>query len=103
MDLSHVFLSKIRRNKTLLTLQSYPRLRASGKPEFYWWVPYMLRKQYFIISSINPRLRITMHNYEIEIPMNVDHSYGINKKNKDKFWQDTIYKEMQNFGIFLRS
>ena len=42
-------------------------------PVFSWWVPYTLSKWDVIISSIQSRVRKTIHKYGIEIPMSIYH------------------------------
>ena len=71
----------------------------NGEPAFSWWVPYMLTKQYVIISSIKLMVIKTMNKYRIKIRTSVDYAYKIDKKNKDTFWRDVIFKEMHNVGI----
>ena len=38
------------------------------EPEFYWWVPYTLRKRDRIISSVNSSVCKSSHKYGIESP-----------------------------------
>ena len=40
-----------------------------------------------------------MYKYWIKIPTSVGHVYKTYKKNKDKFWQDAIRKEVKNVRI----
>ena len=69
------------------------------EPAFAWWVPYTLRKQDAIIASLKRRIRKTTHKYGIEVPVDVDDAYRIDKKNGNHFWRDAIAKEMFNVGI----
>ena len=81
-------------------IAEFPKAEGiNGEPAFSWWVPYMLTKQYVIISSIKLIVIKTMNKYRIKIRTSVDYAYKIDKKNKDTFWRDAIRKEMHNVGI----
>eukprot|EP00957_Ditylum_brightwellii_P008584 650888-Ditylum_brightwellii.AAC.1 len=75
--------------------------RANGidnEPAFAWWVPYTLRKQGIILSSMKSRIRKTTHKYRIVIPISLLYAYEIDAANSNTFWQDAIRKEMTNIG-----
>ena len=65
------------------------------EPDFYWWVPYTLRKRDVILSKIKARIRKTTHKYGIEITTNLTHANEIDRKNKNHFWRDALAKEMK--------
>eukprot|EP00957_Ditylum_brightwellii_P189129 14396238-Ditylum_brightwellii.AAC.1 len=71
----------------------------NNEPAFAWWVPYTLRKQDIILSSVKARVRKTTHKYGIEIPMSLLHAYEIDAANGNTFWCYAIRKEMTNIGI----
>ena len=39
------------------------------KPAFSWWVPYTMRKWDVIVSAIKLRLKKTLQNYGIDMPV----------------------------------
>ena len=41
-------------------------LCIEDEPAFCWWVPYVMRKQDYIISAVKSRVRKTTHKYGIE-------------------------------------
>jgi hypothetical protein len=71
----------------------------ADEPAFVWWVPYTLRKRDVILSAVRSRIRKTTHKYGIEIPMHLEHTYAIDKKNENTFWKDAIAMEMLNIGV----
>ena len=72
------------------------------EPEFYWWVPFTLRKSDRIIASVNFRTRKATHKYGIEIPTSIKHAEEIDRRNKNTCWQDAINLEMSNNGVAFK-
>ena len=66
---------------------------------FEWWVPYILRKQYVIISAINSRYKATTHKYGIEVPRTIEEALRLDQKNGDTKWTDATKKEMANVSM----
>ena len=69
------------------------------EPVFQWWVPHILRKRDVIISMAKSRIRKTTYKHIIELPTSQSHAHEIDRKNKNKFWRDTIGKEIMNVII----
>ena len=68
-------------------------------PAFAYWVPYVLRKRDRIISSVNSRVRKLTHKYGVEVPTSIEHSKLIDSRNGNRYWQDSIDKEMHNVAV----
>jgi len=71
----------------------------ADKPAFVWWVPYTLRKQDDIISSVKSKICQLTHKHGTEIPNSLEHARQLDIKNGNDFWRKAIYKEMLNVGI----
>ena len=71
----------------------------ADEPAFAWWVPYTLQKRDIILSKIKARIQKTTHKYGIEVPMSMEHTFAIDKKNGNTQWQDALAKEMTEVGI----
>ena len=52
-----------------------------------------------IISAVNSRVRKTTHKYGIEIPTSVEYAKEIDRRNKNRAWQDAINLEMKNASV----
>jgi len=53
------------------------------------------------VSAVNSRVKITNHKYGIEIPRTIEEAKEIDRKNKNRFWQNAIEKEMSNVSVAL--
>ena len=60
---------------------------------------YTIKKRDTIIAAVRPRARKATHKYGIEIPYDVKSAERLDEKNGNRFWQDTIDKEMHNNAI----
>ncbi len=69
------------------------------EPAFIWWCPYVLRKRDVILSKMKARIRKTTHKYGVEIPVNLNHAYELDRENGNTLWRDGLAKEMLNVGI----
>lgn len=68
-------------------------------PVFARWVGQTLKKRDNIIAGVKQRVKKTTHKYGIEIPTSVAHAKEIDRRNKNRYWQDAIDKKMENLGI----
>jgi hypothetical protein len=71
----------------------------ADEPAFAWWVPYTLRKREVILSKLKARIRKTNRKYGIEIPMDVESAFELDRRNGNTLWRDALAKEMTNVGI----
>ena len=69
--------------------------RISEEPAFAWWVKFVLRKCYRIISKTH-RYWLKTHKYGICVPNTVVEAILIYKENGYTLWWDEIIKEMKN-------
>ena len=69
------------------------------EPDFYWWVPFTLRKRDRIIAAFKSRVIKVTNKYGIEIPTLVEHAEDIDKRNQNTFWQGAINLEISNIGV----
>jgi hypothetical protein len=56
-----------------------------------------------IISAVTSRARKTTHKDGVEIPMNIQHAYDLDKNNGNDVWAKALKKEMLNVGIAFKS
>ena len=66
------------------------------KTKFAWWIPYTLRKCNVIILSTRYCIIRKTHKEGIEITLNVEQAYKIYEKNQNRFWRNSLEKEMHN-------
>jgi hypothetical protein len=71
----------------------------NNEPAFIWWCPYVLRKRDVILSKIKARIRKTTRKYGVEIPVNLKHTYELDRENGNTLWRDGLAKEMLSIGI----
>ena len=64
-----------------------------------WWVPYALRKQDVIVSSIDSQIKKWTHKYCIEIPTADKKAIRLNALNVNTLWADSRKLEMSNVGV----
>ena len=55
-----------------------------------------------MISAVNLCVRKTTHKYGIEIPTSVEHAKEIDRRNKNRAWQDAIDLEMKNMSVAFK-
>ena len=55
-----------------------------------------------MISAVNLCVRKTTHKYGIEIPTSVEHAKEIDRRNKNRAWQDVIDLEMENVSVAFK-
>ena len=60
------------------------------EPAFIWWCPYVLRKRDVILSKMKARIRKTTHKYGIEIPVNLNHAFALDRENGNTLWRDGL-------------
>ena len=52
-----------------------------------------------IIADFNSRVKQTKKKYGIEVPMYINETMDIDRKNSNTYWADDINLEMSNFGV----
>ena len=60
--------------------------KINNEPEFSWWVPYTLRKQDVIVSSIDSRIKNRTHKYGIEILTSHKEAISLDTLNGNTLW-----------------
>ena len=55
-----------------------------------------------MISAVNLCVRKTTHKYGIEIPTSVEQAKEIDRRNKNRAWQNAIDLEMNNVGVAFK-
>ena len=51
------------------------------EPVFAWWVPYVLKKKYIIISNVKSIYWQTTHRYGIRLPKSIREAKELDQKN----------------------
>jgi len=69
------------------------------EPVLAWWVPYTIKKQIAIISKVKSKYWQKTHKYGVRVLKKVRKARGIDDKNGNTLWQDTISMEMKNNRI----
>jgi hypothetical protein len=69
---------------------------VQDKPDFAWWVPYILKKIQWVLWKVKSKYWARTHKYGIRIPKNVKEAIEIDKEYENTFWMDAIKLEMQN-------
>ena len=64
------------------------------EPAFAWWINVVLRKRNHIISRVKSRYWKTTHKFGIPLPKSVKEAFMLDKQNGNKYWQNSIEKEM---------
>ena len=73
--------------------------QIAGNPEFYWRVPYTLKKRNRIISKVKKKYWRTNHKYGVRLPNNLKESIHIDQANGNTHWNNAIDKEMKKSNI----
>ena len=73
--------------------------KINNEPTFACWVPYTLRKQDVIVSSIDLRAKKRTHKYGIEIPTSHKESIRLDTLNGNTLLADSRKLEMSNVGV----
>jgi hypothetical protein len=63
--------------------------KIQEEPAFKWWVPTVLRKQYWC----------TTHKFWIKLPKTVEEALRLDAANRNHLWEDAIKKEMSKVCI----
>ena len=71
-------------------------------PAFRWWVPQVLKRRESIVSAVKTRFKKKTHKYGIQVPMNIEEAYQIDKETGTTFWHQAILKEMKNNAVAFR-
>ena len=70
--------------------------RVSEQPAFAWWIKYVLKKSYCIVSKTASKYWQKTHKYGVRIPKLVKEALQIDKANGDTKWWDAIVQDMGN-------
>ena len=83
-----------------IELAEYAVLRGiDTEPAFSWWVSHTLKKRERIVMAIKSRLKQVTHKYGIQIPRTIAEVIRFDKENDNKFWTNSIKKEMLNVQV----
>jgi hypothetical protein len=72
------------------------------KPDFYWWVPHVLKKRNRIIAVVTKRYHKLTHKFGIQVPKTWDEAVKLYEGNGNTLWQDAIRKDMNNVSIAFK-
>jgi hypothetical protein len=68
-------------------------------PDFFLWVPHVLKKRSRIIAVVTKMYHKRTHKFGIEVPKSLDECVRLDKENDNTLWQDAVRKEMNNVRI----
>ena len=68
----------------------------SDKPDFAWWVKYVIKKRNKILSKVKSNYWVRPHKYGIIVSKNVKETKQIDTEDEKKLWWDVIMLEMNN-------
>ena len=80
-------------------IADFSKTRCLQSETVGWYVPYVLRKRYSIISIVTSSARKTTHKYGVDMCIRVEHAKRLNANNSNNFWIKAIKKEMHVIGI----
>ena len=69
------------------------------KPQFAWWVPYVIKKRAAIIKKVKSKYWDRTHKYGIRVPRSVQEAREIDAENGNTLWWDAICEEMANVRV----
>ena len=56
----------------------------ANEPAFSWWVPYTVKRKFFIIDAIKYRLKVATHKYGVEIRTCIEHAICLDAINGNR-------------------
>ena len=62
------------------------------KPAFAWWDPFTVNKKDKIIAKVKYQMKKVIHNYGLEVPRNITHTYELDYRNNNTLCADAINK-----------
>ena len=83
------------KNSYPIELAEYARRNGiQDEPAFAWWVPFVEKKRYRILSKVKSKYWQRTHKYGIRIPKSVEEAHRIYKENDNRLWTNAIAEEM---------